>query len=124
MNRRSFLQSLLGAVAAWFAPKPALGAPIGRTIFKGELKLSTLLRGSSEFRRLSIPYVIRPGVPIGLFVTAPDPNRHEEKTPLHLETKTRAPEPSTPPPRAVWRGTAASLSSIVAQRTSGPLVLR
>jgi hypothetical protein len=38
----------------------------------GGMDLRSLLRGNSEFRKLTLPYVIKPGVPIGLVLQAND----------------------------------------------------
>lgn len=38
----------------------------------GGMDLRSLLRGNSEFRKLTVPYMIRPGIPIGLFAQAND----------------------------------------------------
>jgi hypothetical protein len=38
----------------------------------GGISLRSMLRGNSEFRKLAIPYVIRAGVPIGLFAQEAD----------------------------------------------------
>jgi hypothetical protein len=38
----------------------------------GGMDLRSLLRGNSEFRKLTLPYVIKPGVPIGLILQAND----------------------------------------------------
>lgn len=39
----------------------------------GGMDLRSLLKGNSEFRKLALPYVIKPGVPIGLFLQENDP---------------------------------------------------
>ena len=38
----------------------------------GGMDLRSMLRGNSEFRKLTLPYVIKPGVPIGLFLQEND----------------------------------------------------
>lgn len=38
----------------------------------GGMDLRSMLRGNSEFRKLTLPYVIKPGVPIGIFLQEND----------------------------------------------------
>jgi hypothetical protein len=44
----------------------------------GGMDLRSMLRGNSEFRKLSLPYVIKPGVPIGLFLQENDTDQGDQ----------------------------------------------
>ena len=39
----------------------------------GGMDLRSMLRGNSEFRKLTLPYLIKPGIPIGLYLQVNDP---------------------------------------------------
>lgn len=51
--------------------KPDRSLELADTTYGG-LGLQTMLRGNSEFRKLALPYVIKPGVPIGLILQQND----------------------------------------------------
>jgi hypothetical protein len=44
----------------------------------GGMDLRSMLRGNSEFRKLALPYVIKPGVPIGLFLQENDTDQGDQ----------------------------------------------
>lgn len=44
----------------------------------GGMDLRSLLRGNSEFRKMTLPYVIKPGVPIGIFLQENDTDQGDQ----------------------------------------------
>lgn len=44
----------------------------------GGMDLRSMLRGNSEFRKLTLPYVIKPGVPIGIVLQENDTNQADQ----------------------------------------------
>jgi hypothetical protein len=73
----------LGSVStAGVAPFPGAFLPtrdfdrVGATF--GGMDLRSMLRGNSEFRKLALPYVIKPGVPIGLFLQENDQDQGDQ----------------------------------------------
>lgn len=59
-----------GANTGVFVPSRA-GELVGATY--GGMDLRSMLRGNSEFRKLTLPYLIKPGIPIGLILQVNDP---------------------------------------------------
>lgn len=64
MKRRNFLVGWITSIL--YAIFPSLRPKLPAPITYGGMDLRELLAANSEFRMLEVPYIISPGIPIGL----------------------------------------------------------